>query len=119
MTPPYNKCWQMDPITGQFYSIYDMSHFYPPAADNSIYVCNRNPGAEIPLIPPQLYYKDCDGYKHISPQFWLQQPPNPTPVICRNLGIIPRRARTASPRLKRLQCLSVQDPLHGVPKSTI
>ncbi|GIY16604.1 leucine-rich repeat-containing protein 7 [Caerostris darwini] len=116
MTPPYNNYWQMDPTSGQFYSIYDMSHSYPPAADNSTYVYNRNPGAEVPPIPPQPYYEDCDGYKHISPQFWLQHPPNPAPVICNNPGTIPRRLGTASPRLKRSQCLSVQAPLHGTPQ---
>ncbi|KAF8777221.1 Erbin like protein [Argiope bruennichi] len=116
MTPPYNNYWQMDPASGQFYSGYDMSHSYPPGAENTSYVYNRNPPSEPPPLPPQPYYEDCDGYKHIAPQFWLQHPPNPAPVICNNPGTIPRRLGTASPRLKRSQCLSVQAPLHGTPQ---
>ncbi|GFY74520.1 leucine-rich repeat-containing protein 7 [Trichonephila inaurata madagascariensis] len=117
MTPPYNNYWQMDPNSGQFYSIYDMSHSYPPAADNVSYVYSRSQGAEVPPVPPQPYYEDCDGYKRIAPPFWLQHPPpNPAPVICNNPGTIPRRLGAASPRLKRSQCLSVQAPLHGTPQ---
>ncbi|GIY63653.1 hypothetical protein CEXT_786151 [Caerostris extrusa] len=116
MTPPYNNYWQMDPTSGQFYSIYDMSHSYPPAADNSTYVYNRNPGAEVPPIHHNHIMKTVMDTNTSHHNFGYSTLPNPTPVICNNPGTIPRRLGTASPRLKRSQCLSVQAPLHGTPQ---
>lgn len=114
------KLFFQDPNSGQFYSVYDMSHSYPPTAENSPYGYARNSVAEAPPLPPhQPYYEDVDGYKHITPQFYMPQHvpnPNPNPVICNTPGTAPRRLGAASPRLKRSQCLSVQAPLHGNPQ---
>ncbi|XP_042909223.1 uncharacterized protein [Parasteatoda tepidariorum] len=115
MTPPYNGYYQIDPVSGQFFPVYDMSHSYPPGTDSSTYIYGRNPGAE--AAPPQSYYEDCDGYKHPASHYWMPPPTsNPPPIPATNPGTLPRRLGAASPRLKRAQCLSVQAPLHGTPQ---
>ncbi|XP_054715521.1 erbin-like [Uloborus diversus] len=109
----YEGYWQMDPVSGQMFPVYDMSHSYPPAADNPTYVYPRQ---EIPPAQMQHFYEDCDGYKYPTPNFFMPRMPSPNPVMCNNQGTMPRRLGCASPRLKRSQCLSVQAPLHGSPQ---
>lgn len=104
-----------DPNSGQFYRTYDMSHSYPPGTDNPAYVYARNQQEDVPPMATQPYYDD-DGYKHPPSHYWLQRMPNPGSVVVNNPGTLPRRLGTASPRMKRSQCLSVQAPLHGSPQ---